>query len=120
MRDLRYMCVEGLTKDGRLLCTTGDEVIFYHYFDGGKSIELTGVKDLVAIGTAASTCGFTLELVGFDGTPYNGAVAGDIVAYKGTSTTPITISSCTASGNSSEGYHAAGASASTVGLIAAW
>jgi hypothetical protein len=68
------------------------------------SLEFVGVKDLIAIATGGSASGFTLQLLGFDGTPYNSAVKEDIAIYKGTSATPIAATGCTASGDSDGKY----------------
>jgi hypothetical protein len=62
------------------------------------TLELVGIKDLVATPVSASTSGFVLDLAGFDGTPYSGAVAADIAIYKSPSTTPITCTGLTESG----------------------
>lgn len=68
------------------------------------SLEFVGVKDLIATATAGSASGFTLQLLGFDGTPYNSAVKEDIAIYKGTSETPIAATGCTASGDADGKY----------------
>jgi hypothetical protein len=87
------------------------------------TLELTGIKDLISVPTSGTTSGFTLELVGFDGTPYNGAVKEDIAIYKGTSVTPITCTALTPSGNSDGKYTATYATQTAgtfhIGLLAA-
>ncbi len=87
------------------------------------SLEFVGVKDLIAVATSGSTSGFTLQLYGFDGTPYNAAVAADIAIYKGTSTTPITCTGLTPSGNNDGKYAATYATQTSgtfhIGLLAA-
>ena len=87
------------------------------------SLEFVGVKDLIATATSGSTSGFTLQLLGFDGTPYNGAVKEDIAIYKGTSDTPIAATACTPSGDADGKYAVTYATQTSgtfhVGLLAA-